>query len=323
MKENSIKLLPVAIMAHNEESVIQRSVESVLRQKEPEGYSIRVIVVANGCNDRTEEIVKLLETQFPKRIVLVSMKEKGKTKAINRAIGLFDELLAGGFTIPYVIFLDADCDFYDKDVLVKIVTSFEVNPQLCAVSANCIPDVVFNSRKDIVAETYRAIYRLGESLTINSISGMGYGIPFNILKKVNFPEIQFNEDMFVAARLDGWFHRNKDIKIVFKTPANLSNEIARRTRQEICTRRYKEYFCYLKEQGVKVGLFENALGEEYKWFGPEDSNWIKAWFKLIGCKEKLFVLVYVSIRMWAKISALWTMAKIKRNTNLDFWKVLR
>jgi glycosyltransferase involved in cell wall biosynthesis len=81
-KENLNYILPVAIMAHNEEKVIQKAVENVLIQNIPVGYLVKVVVVANGCNDRTEEIVKGLEEQNPNRVVLISMTEKGKTRAI-------------------------------------------------------------------------------------------------------------------------------------------------------------------------------------------------------------------------------------------------
>ena len=236
-------------MAHNEEKVIQKAVENALSQNIPVGYSVKVVVVANGCSDRTEEIVKGLEEQNPNRVVLVSMTEKGKTRAINRAIKFFDQISNNDLQIPYVIFLDADCEFLGKDVLINFINRFEQNPQLCAVGADCLPDVFFNSRKDIVAEIYRATYRLGQSVKINSISGMCYGIRLDILKKIDFPDFQFAEDMFVSSRLDGHFLKDRNIKIVFKTPSDLRSEIKRRTRQEISTRRYHEYYSYLKKKG--------------------------------------------------------------------------
>ena len=57
-KKECSYLLPVAIMAHNEETVIKKTLENVLSQNAPIGYSIKTVVVANGCTDRTEEVVK-------------------------------------------------------------------------------------------------------------------------------------------------------------------------------------------------------------------------------------------------------------------------
>lgn len=252
-------------MAHNEERSIEKAVHSALSQEEPHGYSIKVVVVANGCSDRTEEIVKELEEQNPNRVVLVSMTEKGKTRAINRAIRFFDEISNADPSIPYVIFLDADCEFLGKEALINFVNRFEENPELCAVGADCLPDVLFNTRKDFVAEIYKAIYELGRSIRINSISGMCYSIGLDVLKKIEFPDFQFAEDMFVSARLDGHFLKDRDIKIVFKTPYGFTNEIHRRTRQEISTQRYRRYYSYLKKKGVRVSLFENVLSG-VRWF---------------------------------------------------------
>jgi glycosyltransferase involved in cell wall biosynthesis len=317
------RLLPIAIMAHNEEKVIQKAVESILDQKTPTGYAVRVVVIANGCSDRTEEIVKGLEKQNPNRVVLISMTEKGKTRAINRAIKFFDEISSTDLQIPYVIFLDADCEFLGKEVLINFLNRFEQNPQLCAVGADCLPDVFFNTRKDIVAEVYRATYTLGQSLKINSISGMCYGIRFEILNKIKFPNIQFNEDMYVSSRLDGWFFRDKDIKVVFTTPYNLKNELKRRTRQEVSTQRYHEYYSYLKRKGVRVSLFEKPLGDDYRWWGATDDHIIKVWFRLKGIKPKFFVMAYALITLWAKINTYFILKRVNKNQDIDFWEVLR
>jgi glycosyltransferase involved in cell wall biosynthesis len=317
------KLLPVAIMAHNEEKVIHKAVESVLRQDTPTGFTIKVVVVANGCSDTTEEIVKGLEERNPNRVALVSMTEKGKTRAINRAIAYFDELSRKDLLIPYVIFLDADCEFLGEEVLVNLINRFEKNPELCAVGANCLPDVLFNNRKDLVAHTYRTIYQLGELLKINSISGMCYGIKYHILNKINFPNIQFNEDMYVSSRLDGWFFRDKNIKVVFTTPYNLKNELKRRTRQEVSTDRYREYYSSLKKRGIIARLYEKPLHDDYRWRGATDNHLSQIWFLMKGIKPKSLIIAYGLIRLCAKINAYFILKRVNKNPDIDFWEVLR
>lgn len=318
----SSKLLPIAIMAHNEEKVIEKSIESVLSQNAPFGYSAKVLVVANGCSDKTEEIVQRLEQQNPNRVVLVATTEKGKTRAINKAISYFDQISNNDVPVPYVIFLDADCEFIGKEALINFVKRFEENGELCAIAADCVPDVFFNSRKDMIAEVYRATYRFGESLKINSISGMGYGIRFDVLKKINFPEFQFAEDMYVSHRLHGRFLKDRNIQIVFKTTSDLRGEINRRTRQEISTQRYHEYYSYLKKRGVRIKLFEESLGDDYEW-GAMNGNTVKAWLGLKGVKSKFFVTFYYLITIYARIKAHRALKKIQKDEDLDYWKVLR
>ena len=79
-------LLPVAIMAHNEARFIERAVISALSQEVPRECYVKVVVVANGCTDNTEEIVQRLEKRNPGKVRLLAIRDKGKTKAIKRAI---------------------------------------------------------------------------------------------------------------------------------------------------------------------------------------------------------------------------------------------
>ncbi|OGW40205.1 MAG: hypothetical protein A2Y97_13725 [Nitrospirae bacterium RBG_13_39_12] len=317
-----IKLLPVAIMAHNEEKVIQKAIESILRQHVPEGYSVKVVIVTNGCTDRTEEIVRDLEMKNTGKIELISINEKGKTKAINRVIRFFDDI-AKSLCLPYVIFLDADCKFIGNYALINFVERFEQNSQLCAVAADCLPDSFFNSRKDIVAEMYRAIYTLRGSIMINSISGMCYGIRFDILKKIDFPDFQLAEDMYLSARLDGHFLRDREIKIVFLTPRSLDDEINRRTKQEVSTRRYRKYYSYLRNKDRSVKLFNEALGDQYRWGGSSDYDVVKSWHELKDFKFKLLLALSYIVRGYSKIKAYFMLRNIGENSHLDYWEVLR
>lgn len=317
------KLLPIAIMAHNEEKVISRAVESALSQDAPVGYSVKVFIVANACTDRTEEIVSRMAENYPNKVQLVSIREKGKTRAINQAIKLFDEMTTGGYKIPYIIFLDADCEFVGSEILIHLVNGFEDNPLLCAISANCVPDVCFNSRKDIVSELYRATHSLARSVKINSISGMCYSIRFEVLKRIDFPDFQFAEDMYISSRLNGRFYKDMNVKIAFKTPADMRSEINRRARQEVSSHRYREYYSYLKKKGVRVELFHKSLGDDYRWGRAIGDNFFISWYKLKGLKNKLLVMICALIRICARIKAHKTLRETSKVGGLDYWIVSR
>ena len=152
---------------------------------------------------------------------------------------------------------------------------------------------------------------MSQSVKINSISGMCYAIRLDILKRIDFPDFQFAEDMYVSSRLDGHFFKDRNIKIVFKTPSHLRSEIKRRTRQEVSAQRYHEYYSYLKRKGVRVKMFEKPLADDYRWWGATDNHIIKVWFGLEGIKPKFLVMAYALITLWAKIKARRTLTKIK------------
>ncbi|MBS3063887.1 MAG: glycosyltransferase family 2 protein [DPANN group archaeon] len=89
-------LVSILIPAHNEEDVIAATLDSALQVDYPKTKR-EIIVLANACTDRTEEIVKSYKE---KGVKLISIKEPGKGYAVN--IGL--EKLKGEFTV----ILDAD-----------------------------------------------------------------------------------------------------------------------------------------------------------------------------------------------------------------------
>lgn len=85
----------VVIPAHNEEAVIGRCLGALLRDASPGEF--RVVVVANGCSDRTADVARA----FGDRVVVIDTPTPGKTNALN----LGDE--AAGDVFPR-IYLDGD-----------------------------------------------------------------------------------------------------------------------------------------------------------------------------------------------------------------------
>jgi len=85
----------VVIPAHNEEAVIGRCLRALLEDAAPGEF--RVVVVANGCADRTAEVAR----SFGDRVVVIDTPTPGKTNALN----LGDD--AAGDVFPRV-YLDGD-----------------------------------------------------------------------------------------------------------------------------------------------------------------------------------------------------------------------
>src|SRR4051812_43587590 len=69
--------LSIIIPAHNEATVVARTLESILANK----FSgpLQIIVVANGCTDATAEVVK----RFAEHVELVETPVGSKTHALN------------------------------------------------------------------------------------------------------------------------------------------------------------------------------------------------------------------------------------------------
>lgn len=317
-------LLPIAIMAHNEEKSIKHSVTSALSQIPPPGFSTKVIIVANACNDKTEKIVKHLQEKNPEKIVLLSTNKKGKTTAIKKLITFLQtEIVSRVINIPYVLLFDADCRFLNRKVLADFIEGFQRKPLLCAISAHCVPDVCFNTRCDLISKIYRATENLNRIAKINSISGMCYCIKFDILCKMDFPDFQFAEDMFVSSRLNGWFYKDIKINVIFETPCGLRNELSRRVRQEISSQRYYYYYSYLKNKGINVEFFRQPLALDYRWGSISKRGLFRSWRRLPKTSNKLYVILYMIIKCVARIVAFKRTKHNRLNENYDYWTVKR
>jgi len=102
MNEDRIRC-SVGITAYNEEANIGRLLQAVIDQRLYEVEISEIIVVASGCTDRTEEIVRSYMEKEPRIHLHVQEKREGKTSAINVFLGNAKEricVLESGDTLP-------------------------------------------------------------------------------------------------------------------------------------------------------------------------------------------------------------------------------
>jgi poly-beta-1,6-N-acetyl-D-glucosamine synthase len=102
MSEEKIKC-SVGITAYNEEANIGRLLQTILDQRLFEVEIAEILVVASGCTDRTEEIVREYMAKDPRIQLYVQEKREGKTSAINVFLAHAREkicVLESGDTLP-------------------------------------------------------------------------------------------------------------------------------------------------------------------------------------------------------------------------------
>lgn len=73
----------IGIFAHNEESNIEKTLESVLSQKTEIAKIKEILVISSGSSDKTNAIVRNYCKKYKKVKLLEELKRKGKSSAVN------------------------------------------------------------------------------------------------------------------------------------------------------------------------------------------------------------------------------------------------
>ena len=119
----------VASMAYNEEANIGQMMEAVLAQRLQHVEIAEIIVVASGCTDRTEEIVKSF-AERDSRIQLVTQPcRKGKSAAVN--------LLLRKTSQDIIVFVNAD-NVPAPDAIESLVLPFS-DPEVGMTGGRPVP----------------------------------------------------------------------------------------------------------------------------------------------------------------------------------------
>lgn len=144
-------------MAWNEEDSICTTLESLLRQSvfgrlAARGQQCEIVVVANGCTDRTaavaQEFLQRATRQhaWPGAIAakVIALAEGGKCNAWNHFVHEFSSLEAS-----FLAFMDADVLFHHQDTIYNLMTALEREPYRGASSGRQCKDILFKPRKTL------------------------------------------------------------------------------------------------------------------------------------------------------------------------------
>ncbi len=126
------RTLTVLLCTHNRVELLGRVLASLNAARRPEGWSIRLFVVANACTDGTHEyLTNYAEAEGPLPLEWIAEPAPGKSNALNRALPLLSDAV--------VAFVDDDHRVH-VDYLAEVVAAMERWPEAGVICGRILPD---------------------------------------------------------------------------------------------------------------------------------------------------------------------------------------
>lgn len=184
-EKTSVKVL---IPAHNEETIITQTLQTIIPQLKP---TDQLIVIADNCSDRTAEIV----TEMGIKVIERENQElKGKGYALDYGLKFLDD-----HSPDVVIFVDADCIL--KPEAIKNLTEKAIATQKPVQGLYLMENPPQPTPKDQISAFAFKVKNLVRPLGLYNIkqpcllTGTGMAFPWEVIKQVNLASSHIVEDM--------------------------------------------------------------------------------------------------------------------------------
>lgn len=135
-----MRIIDVGVFAHNEESGIAAMLTELARQtvfRDPR-YSVRVLVLANGCTDGTVKAAGASVNGFPdsNSIHVLDLAEGGKSRTWNRFVHEYARPDTDVF-----VFCDADISLPNESAIATLTDFLDARPDIEAASSLPVKDI--------------------------------------------------------------------------------------------------------------------------------------------------------------------------------------
>src|ERR1044071_6018569 len=222
--------LSIGIMAWNEEGSIRTTLDSLFRQSVFEKLCTRheqceIVVVANGCTDRTVPVVReyleaIARTHpwadgFTARVG--DVPEPGKCNAWNRFVHQVSSLEA-----RYLCLMDADIVFHHRDSVYALMAALERRPRASASSGRQVKDILFKENKTLRDRISLATSNLSAAGHNGLLCGQLYCLRANVARNIYLPRgLGAVDDGFIKAAVctDGFTRSSNPDRIALAPEA--------------------------------------------------------------------------------------------------------
>jgi len=197
----------IGIPAHNEEANIGYLLESILKQKGDNFVVEKIVVLCDGCTDKTAEKAGEVAKKYPIITVIDDGKRKGKAGRLNQLCQMNKS--------KFVFNFDGDIILKGHKVIERMVRAFETKDVVLVsvnnqpVKAETLIERIYNAGFKMWYEI-RKDYQGGNNVA--NIHGMGVGLRGSFAKTFKYPSTIFAGDpgfVFMAAK-----SQKKDFRFV-------------------------------------------------------------------------------------------------------------
>lgn len=251
----------IGIMAYNEEANIGSLLDAILSQETQKVVIDQIIVVASGCTDRTEDIVRSFVGKDPRVLLFTQENREGKASAVNlfmKQVNSEVVVLESADTLPV------------KHAIEALVSPFE-DPQVGMVGGRPVPT---NSGSNFMGWGVRLLWELHHQVSLIRPK-MGELIAFrNIFRQIPFDSAVDEasiEPLIVGQGLH--LHYAPAAVVLNKGPENVGDFIKQRRRIFAGHLYVKDTLGYKVStmNGLRIGwLYLKAFQRDWRYFiwGP-------------------------------------------------------
>lgn len=213
----------IGISAFNEEANIQHLLRSILAQKEKSFILERVILICDGCTDKTEARAKEIARKYPIIAIVADDKRIGKIERLNQMYRLN--------TSKILVIFDADILLDNDQVIATMIKEFN-DPQVALVAANKLPVKARGLTEKLINHWYNLWYEIRKDLNhgdnVHNFSSCAFAIRGSFAQKIHYPKdiypiTKFTYFSAIEAGLKVKFA--KEALVLFRSPGSIHDYI--------------------------------------------------------------------------------------------------
>lgn len=203
-----MKIVDIGVFAHNEESGIAAMLTELARQtvfRDPR-YSVRVLVLANGCTDDTVNAAGTTLHAFadPSGVQIMNIAEGGKSRTWNRFVHEHARQ-----DVDVFVFCDADISLPQEAAIATMVDFLEASPSVEAASSLPVKDIDYRPQRLGLVERLISAGGISANKIRTAICGQLYVMRSATARTLRLP---------VGLPVEDGFVRHAIITHLFSTP---------------------------------------------------------------------------------------------------------